>query len=67
MDADQLRYADGPSTEATTTIAATPAAVWALVTDIQLPARFSTPLPASMALGLLQQLYSHSRVILSSS
>lgn len=42
MNADQLRYADGPTTEASTTIAATPAAVWSLVSDIQLPARFST-------------------------
>src|SRR3954451_21329319 len=37
-----MRYADGPSTEASIDIAAPPAAVWALVSDIQLPARFST-------------------------
>ena len=37
-----MRYADGPSTEATIEIAAPPAVVWALVSDIQLPARFSS-------------------------
>ena len=37
-----MRYADGPSTEASIDIAAPPAVVWALVSDIELPARFST-------------------------
>lgn len=36
-----LRYADGPSTSASIDIAAPPATVWALVRDINLPARFS--------------------------
>ena len=37
-----MRYADGPSTEASIEIGAPPAAVWSLVSDIQLPARFSS-------------------------
>ncbi len=37
----ELRYADCPTTEATVDIAAAPDAVWALVSDIELPARFS--------------------------
>lgn len=37
----ELRYADGPSTSASTEIAAPPSTVWALVRDIDLPARFS--------------------------
>ena len=37
----RLRYADGPTTEASLVIGATPAAIWPLVTDIHLPARFS--------------------------
>ena len=37
----ELRYADGPSTSASVDIAASPATVWALVRDINLPARFS--------------------------
>lgn len=37
-----LRFADGPSTSATVDIDAAPAVVWALVSDINLPARFST-------------------------
>lgn len=41
-DLPELRYADGPSTSATIDIAAPPAAVWALVRDINLPARFSS-------------------------
>jgi hypothetical protein len=40
----QLRYADGPSTSASAHVAAPPAAVWAVVTDIDLPARFSDEL-----------------------
>src|SRR5437588_13129895 len=42
MDEVELRYADGPGTEESVSIAAPPATVWALVTDINLPARFST-------------------------
>lgn len=41
-DRPELRYADGPTTSATVDIDAPPAAVWALVSDIDLPARFST-------------------------
>jgi Polyketide cyclase / dehydrase and lipid transport len=41
-DQPELRYRDCPSTEAEVLIAAPPAAVWALVCDIQLPARFSS-------------------------
>jgi uncharacterized protein YndB with AHSA1/START domain len=37
----ELRFADGPSTEVDVLIDASPEAVWALVADIQLPARFS--------------------------
>lgn len=36
-----VRYADGPTTEATCTVAASPAEIWPAVTDIELPARFS--------------------------
>jgi len=34
------RFADGPAIEVSTLIGAAPATVWALVTDINLPARF---------------------------
>ncbi len=34
------RFADGPIVEVSTDIDASPAAVWALVTDVNLPARF---------------------------
>jgi len=37
-----VRYADGPTVEVTRRIAASPEAVWELVTDINLPARFSS-------------------------
>ena len=37
----ELRFADCPTTEATLDIAAPPEAVWPLVSDIMLPARFS--------------------------
>jgi len=37
-----LRYAAGPTAEAEVHIDAPPAAVWALVSDIELPARFSS-------------------------
>jgi len=40
-DLPDLRFADGPSTSASIDIAAPPAAVWELVSDINLPARFS--------------------------
>jgi uncharacterized protein YndB with AHSA1/START domain len=36
-----MRYADGPTAEAEVHIEASPARVWDLVTDIELPARFS--------------------------
>jgi hypothetical protein len=42
MDSPELRYADCPSTQAELRIAAPPAAVWPLVLDIQMPARFSS-------------------------
>ena len=38
---DELRFADGPSTEVEVLIDASTQTVWALVADIQLPARFS--------------------------
>jgi len=37
-----MRYADGPTAEAEVHVDAPPEAVWALVTDINLPARFSS-------------------------
>ncbi len=37
-----VRYADKPTVQVTIEIAAAPAAVWDLVTDINLPARFSS-------------------------
>ncbi len=37
-----MRYADGPTTEAKTIVLAPVETVWALITDINLPARFST-------------------------
>jgi hypothetical protein len=42
VEVPQLRYGDCPSVEATVTIAAAPDAVWRVVSDIQLPARFSS-------------------------
>jgi uncharacterized protein YndB with AHSA1/START domain len=42
VELPELRYSDCPTTEVTVTIAAPPGAVWALVSDIQLPARFSS-------------------------
>jgi hypothetical protein len=41
VDNPELRYADGPTVEASAVIDAEPAVVWALVCDIELPARFS--------------------------
>jgi Polyketide cyclase / dehydrase and lipid transport len=39
-----MRYTDGPSVEVETFIDATPGAVWALVSDVTIPVRFSTEL-----------------------
>ncbi|WP_149182354.1 SRPBCC family protein [Streptomyces sp. TRM49041] len=39
-----MRYADGPTTSTETSVAAPPARVWELVTDIGLPARLSPEL-----------------------
>lgn len=39
---ERLRYADGPTTEVSCVVAATPAELWPLVSDIELPARFSS-------------------------
>ena len=41
VEPTELRYADGPSTESSITIAASTATVWTLVTDIETPARLS--------------------------
>lgn len=41
-DQPELRYRDCPTTQAELMVAADAAAVWALVCDIQLPARFSS-------------------------
>ena len=41
-DQPELRYRDCPTTQAEVMVAADPAAVWALVCDIRLPARFSS-------------------------
>jgi hypothetical protein len=41
MTTRALRYADGPATEVTAVVIAPIEVVWALVTDIELPARFS--------------------------
>ena len=50
-DRPELRYRDGPSTEASIDIAAPPARVWALISDLQLPARFSTEFQGADLLG----------------
>jgi Polyketide cyclase / dehydrase and lipid transport len=42
VELPELRYRDCPTVEVTLTVAASPEAVWALVSDIQLPARFSS-------------------------
>lgn len=42
MELAELRYRDCPTVEVALTIAASPEAVWALVCDIRLPARFSS-------------------------
>ena len=42
VEAEELRYADCPTTEAEVVIDAAPSVVWALVCDIQTPAEFSS-------------------------
>jgi hypothetical protein len=42
VDQPELRHSDCPTAEVSVAIAATPQALWALVSDIQLPARFSS-------------------------
>ena len=42
-----MRYADGPTVEVEVHVDATPSVVWALVSDITLPARFSSELQAA--------------------
>jgi Polyketide cyclase / dehydrase and lipid transport len=42
VEESELRYADGPTTEATVRVAASAATVWRFVCDIQTPARFSS-------------------------
>jgi uncharacterized protein YndB with AHSA1/START domain len=42
-----VRYADGPSVTVDVLIDASPAAVWAVVSDITVPARFSTELQSA--------------------
>jgi Polyketide cyclase / dehydrase and lipid transport len=51
VEADVLRYADCPTTEAEQVIDASPAVVWALVCDIDLPARFSSEFRGGHWLG----------------
>jgi uncharacterized protein YndB with AHSA1/START domain len=46
-----LRYSDGPSTEASIDIAAPPERVWALISDLQLPARFSNEFQGAELFG----------------
>ena len=41
-DQPELRHRNGPTTQADVIVAAPPAVVWALVCDIQLPARYSS-------------------------
>lgn len=50
-DQPELRYRDCPSTQAEVLIAAPAAVVWALVCDIQLPARFSSEFNGGEWLG----------------
>jgi uncharacterized protein YndB with AHSA1/START domain len=47
VEPPELRYSDCPAVEVDLMIAAPPQAVWALVSDIQLPARFSSELAAA--------------------
>lgn len=43
---DELRYAEGPTVEVDVLVHAPPATLWALVSDITLPLRFSGELRA---------------------
>lgn len=43
----ELRYRDGPNTQVAVFIDAPPEEVWAVVTDIELPARFSSELQSA--------------------
>jgi uncharacterized protein YndB with AHSA1/START domain len=47
----ELHYADGPSTEVSIVIDAPPERVWALISDLQLPARFSSEFQGADLLG----------------
>ena len=51
-----LRYVDGPSTEVSIEIAAAPERVWALVTDLELPSRFSSEFQGAVLLDGAQAL-----------
>jgi uncharacterized protein YndB with AHSA1/START domain len=51
VETDELRYADCPTTEVEQSIDASPAVVWALVCDIDLPARFSSEFRGGNWLG----------------
>jgi hypothetical protein len=51
VETDDLRYADCPTTEVEQDIDASPAVVWALVCDIDLPARFSSEFRGGHWLG----------------
>jgi Polyketide cyclase / dehydrase and lipid transport len=51
VETDELRYADCPTTEVEQSIDASPAVVWALVCDIDLPARFSSEFRGGHWLG----------------
>lgn len=46
-----MRYADGPTTEVTIEISAAPATVWAIISDIDLPRRFSDEFQGAQWLG----------------
>lgn len=47
MDEEELRFADGPTTEVDILVNAPPDVVWALVSDITVPAGFSSELVAA--------------------
>jgi hypothetical protein len=51
VETDELRYADRPTTRVEQAIDAAPAVVWALVCDIDLPARFSSEFRGAQWLG----------------
>jgi hypothetical protein len=52
-DQPELRYRDCPTTQVDLMIGASRAVVWALVCDIQLPARFSSEFDGGQWLGRL--------------